>query len=145
MRKLTIILTALFFLTSCKKEKGADALTGTWTLTEVYDKSTSTTTTAPSSGSVEITFHPGNTYSGHTRVNTFTGGTYLTTGTDKITFGTFSMTQIVEDNWGSNFLTVLMSCMLQSLAPCAPSTFSIQGNTLKIQSRMRYDVTLKRN
>ena len=55
------------------------------------------------------------------------------------------MTQIMEDEWGGMFLTVLTACGLQSVHPCSPSMVSFQGNKMTIESPLRYDVTLMRN
>ena len=104
-------------------------LSGSWKLVEVYDKNTSTASHKPAGADLDvvITFLNSNSFAGHTLRNTITEGTY-SQSSKGISFGYFSMTKIAEDEWGGNFLTVLQSCLLQSQAPCAPSTLQIRGN-----------------
>jgi hypothetical protein len=147
MKKILPILcfsTLLFF--SCKKNSSDVAgITGSWKLVEVYDKNTSTVSHKPAGSDLDvvITFLNGNSFAGHTLRNTITEGRYGQSA-NAITFGSFSMTKVAEDEWGSNFLTVLHACYLQSQMPCAPSTFQIRGNIMKITTSLRYDITLQR-
>lgn len=118
---------------------------GSWKLTEVFDKTTNTFTHAPSGSNMDvvITFLDGNKFAGHTLRNTFTDGSYKQNG-NEIVFGNFSMTKIGEDEWGGSFLSVLNSCLLQSVSPCAPSVVTIEGNLMKIHTQLRYDIILKK-
>jgi hypothetical protein len=120
-------------------------MSGSWKLTEVYDKNTSTASHKPEGSDLDIviTFLNSSSFAGHTLRNTFSDGTYSQSGSG-ITFGSFSMTKVGEDEWGSSFLTVLHSCYLQSQMPCAPSSIEIRGNTMKITTSLRYDITLQR-
>jgi len=54
------------------------------------------------------------------------------------------MTKVAEDPWGESFLVTLNACLLQSVAPCTPSTMSIQGDLMTIATPLRYDITLKK-
>ena len=59
----------------------------------------------------------------------------------KILFGSLGMmTKVAEDQLGTAFFTVLGACHLQSMSPCAPSTYKIKGNTMEIVSPLRYDI-----
>jgi META domain len=146
MKKLIYIPVLFILFTACKKEQANDVLTGSWRLTEVHDKSTSTTAYPPAgaTSSVVITFSRGQKFSGNTLRNTFSDGAYNISGDNKITFGSYSSTKVMEDSWGGSFSTVLMACGLQSIHPCTPSDFSIQGNILKINTALRYEVTLEK-
>jgi hypothetical protein len=146
MKKLIYIPVFFILFAACKKEQAADVLTGSWRLTEVYDKSTSTTAYKPAGATsdVVITFSSGQKFSGNTLRNTFTHGNYTISGNNKITFGSYSSTKVTEDSWGGSFSTVLAACLLQSVNPCTPSDFSIQGNILKINTALRYEVTLEK-
>lgn len=92
---------------------------------------------------VVITFLDRNSFAGHTLRNSLSDGAYTQNG-NEIIFKTFAMTKINEDQWGESFLTVLHACSLQSVSPCAPSVVTLQGNLMKIQTPLRYDITLKR-
>jgi hypothetical protein len=141
-----ILIAFAMFSSACKKDNKTTDLTGSWRLIEVYDKNTRTTSYPPtgSNSDVVIHFSGNNRFSGHTLRNTFNEGSYTITGNNKISFGAFSTTQVGEDSWGGNFYTVLSACYLQSVTPCNPSDFSIQGNILKIETPLRYNITLKR-
>ena len=141
MRYLFFLLFSLTLVSmSCEKDGDANALQGRWQLTQVIDKSPSTTLQAPPG--LILSFN--NTqFSGNTLRNAF-GGDYVLTGTAGIAFNNTIATQVVEDSWGSIMFTVLNACMLQSIAPCLPSNYLIQGNTLKIFTPLRYDIVLER-
>jgi len=147
MRKfLFIALISFSILSACTKNNDATGeINGSWKLVEVYDKNTSTVSHKPvgSDLDVVVTFLNGNSFAGHTLRNTITEGRYGQSA-NAITFGSFSMTKVAEDEWGSNFLTVLHACYLQSQMPCTPSTFQIRGNIMKITTSLRYDITLER-
>lgn len=147
MKKILItIFVSLLIFSACRKNNTASGdLSGSWKLIEVYDKNTSTSSSPPagSNTDVVITFTNGSSFDGHTLRNEISDGTYTLNG-DKITFGAFSMTEIAEDQWGGNFLTVLTACLLQSVSPCSPSIVTIQGNLMKIVTPLKYDVTLKK-
>ena len=147
MKKILPILclSAVAFF-SCKKNSNDVAgITGSWKLVEVYDKNTSTVSHKPASSDLDvvITFLNGNSFAGHTLRNTLSDGTYSQSA-NAITFGSFSMTKVNEDEWGSSFLTVLHACYLQSQMPCASSAMEIHGNIMKIKTSLRYDITLQR-
>ena len=146
MRKfLFIAFISLSILSACTKNNEAGEISGSWKLVEVYDKNTSTVSHKPAGSDIDvvITFLNSNTFAGHTLRNTISDGTY-SQSTTSITFGSFSMTKIAEDEWGGNFLTVLHSCYLQSQMPCAPSSIRINGNVMKITTSLRYDITLQK-
>src|SRR5215510_10566035 len=135
MRKFLLIsFLSLTILSACKKNNDAmGELSGSWKLVEVYDKNTSTISHKPAGADLDvvITFLSSSSFAGHTLRNTFSDGTYSQSGSG-ITFGSFSMTKVGEDEWGSSFLTVLHACYLQSMMPCSPSSFQIHGNAMKI-------------
>lgn len=147
MKQLLLpVLVSLLIIPACRKPNtNSVGLSGSWKLIEVYDKNTTATSFPPASSNkdVIITFKNGNSFSGNTLVNTVSDGTFELTG-NKITFGSFSMTKVMEDNWGGSFLTVLHACPLQSIHPCAPSEITIEGNKMKINSVMRYNITLQK-
>ena len=143
---LLAAFVSLLIFPACRKNNSANPVTGdSWKLIEVYDKNTGTTMLPPASRTkdIVITFLTGNRFVGHTLRNDITGGTYIQNGSD-ITFTTYSITKVEEDQWGGMFFTVLSSCFLQSMSPCVPSTITIQGNIMKIASPMRYDITLEK-
>ena len=143
---LSLLLPLLFL--SCKRETVGNGnpnvpITGTWQLTEVKDKSTGSTFTYPAGTQerIQITLRNDGSFGGNTRVNLFEGGTYTVPATGKILFGSLGMmTKVAEDQLGTAFFTVLGACHLQSMSPCAPSTYKIQGNTMEIVSPLRYDI-----
>jgi hypothetical protein len=141
---ITIVLCSLLFGCNKEQHQSSDQLTGNWLLTEVYDKNTSSALPRPAGGDVVISFRTDHSFEGHTLRNTFNAGSYTITGTDKVTFGTYNTTKVLEDSWGGSFHTVLNACMLQSVAPCAANEFTIQGDLLKIQTPLRYNITLTR-
>src|SRR6476620_1430066 len=147
MRKCLLIASISFtILSACKKNNDAmGEMNGSWKLIELYDKNTSTVSRKPEGSDLDvvITFLNSNTFAGHTLRNTLTEGTYSQSG-NAITFGSFSMTKVGEDEWGSNFLTVLHACYLQAQMPCAPSSIEVRDNVMKITTSLRYDITLKR-
>ena len=143
---LPIICISAFVFLSCQKNgNDLSEINGSWKLIEVYDKNTSTVSRKPEGSDLDvvITFLNSNTFAGHTLRNTLTEGTYSQSG-NAITFGSFSMTKVGEDEWGSNFLTVLHACYLQAQMPCASSTIQVRGNIMKITTSLRYDITLQR-
>ncbi len=134
---------------SCRRETGGNStgnalLTGTWQVTEVRDKSTGSTFTYPSGTPerIQITLNANGSFSGKTRVNTFGGGSYTVPADGAIRFDSFGMiTKVAEDQLGTAFFTVLGACHLQSLSPCLPSTYQINGSIMVIVSPLRYDIT----
>jgi hypothetical protein len=147
MRKFVLIaLISFTILSACKKNNDATGeMNGSWKLIEVYDKNTSIVSHRPAGSNMDvvITFLNEKQFAGHTLRNTISDGTYNQTGTG-IVFESFSTTKIKEDEWGGNFITVLHSCILQAQMPCAPSTIQFRGNTMKIITSLRYDITLQR-
>src|SRR5215831_13155792 len=131
---LPIVCVSAFIFLSCQKSNNdVTEMSGSWKLVEVYDKNTSTVSHKPTGSDLDvvITFLNSSSFAGHTLRNTFSEGTYSQSG-GEITFGSFSMTKVAEDEWGGNFLTVLHSCYLQSSMPCSPSSFQVHGNIMKI-------------
>ena len=147
MRKfLFIALISFTILSACKKNNdAAGEMSGSWKLIEVYDKNTSIVSHRPAGSNMDvvITFLNENQFAGHTLRNTISDGTYSQSGSG-VTFESFSMTKVGEDEWGGNFLTVLHACYLQAQMPCAPSTIQVRGNIMKITTALRYDITLQR-
>ena len=146
MKRVVQVLLILLLISSCKKQPPDNVLTGTWKLTEIIDRSTSTSQFPPTSATsnISITFNSNGTYSGNTLINTFWDGSYVLKDTNLVTFDIFSMTKINEDAFGGSFFTVLMSCSLQSVHPCVPSQYIITGRRLYIKSAMRYDLVLEK-
>ncbi|MEQ1797465.1 MAG: hypothetical protein ABL872_05905 [Lacibacter sp.] len=146
MKLLVPAMLMLLLISSCKKQETDTVFTGTWKLTEVIDRSTSSSQFPPTSASsyLSITFKSDGTYFGTTLVNTFSEGTYQIIDSNKVNFGSFSMTKVNEDDFGRGLLTVLMSCGLQSVHPCKPSEYAISGRRLYIKSAMRYDLVLEK-
>lgn len=143
---LLTFFISLLIIPACRKNNSGDSdILGSWKLIEVYDKSNATTGYPPagSGKDVIITFENGNRFTGNTLVNSITNGTFTLNG-NKITIGSFSMTKIMEDQWGGIFLTVLTACPLQSITPCIPSDISVHGKIMKIASALRYDITLEK-
>jgi hypothetical protein len=146
MKYSLIVISFLIFFSACRKNNSAsDEIRGSWRLIEVYDKNTASVIHAPSGSNMDvvITFLNDRKFAGHTLRNSLTDGTYTLNG-NEITFASFSMTKIAEDQWGGSFLTVLHACYLQSVAPCAPSVMTIRGNIMKITTPLRYDITLEK-
>jgi len=146
MKLLPILSMFVIVFLSCRKNNSDLAgINGSWKLVEVYDKNTSTISHKPSGSDLDvvITFLSSSSFAGHTLRNTFSEGTYSQSGA-VITFGSFSMTKVGEDEWGASFLTVLHACYLQSQMPCSPSSIDVRGNTMKISTSLRYDITLQR-
>ena len=146
MKLLPILSMFVIVFMSCRKNNSDLAgINGSWKLVEVYDKNTSTISHKPSGSDLDvvITFLSSSSFAGHTLRNTFSEGTYSQSGA-VITFGSFSMTKVGEDEWGASFLTVLHACYLQSQMPCSPSSIDVRGNTMKISTSLRYDITLQR-
>ena len=147
MRKFLFIgLISIATLSACTKNNDATGeINGSWKLVEVFDKNTSTVNHKPQGSDIDVvlTFLNHNTFAGHTLRNTISDGTYNQSA-NEIMFGNFSMTKVSEDEWGQSFLTVLHSCYLQSLSPCAPSSIQVRGNVMKIVTSLRYDITLQR-
>jgi hypothetical protein len=148
MRKfLLIALISFVILSACKKSNDATGgeINGSWKLVEVFDKNTSIISHKPNGSDLDvvITFLSSTSFAGHTLRNTFSDGMYSQAGSE-ITFGSFSMTKVGEDEWGGNFLTVLHACYLQSQMPCSPSSIEVRGNIMKITTSLRYDITLQR-
>jgi hypothetical protein len=142
-------LAALVLFTACNKDESPAAntgLSGSWRLVEVYDKSTSTAQATPPGirRDVIITFSPGNKFEGQTVNNDLSSGSYTLPGNGKILFGDYATTKVMEDSWGGSFSVVLTACGLQSVRPCVPSSYSINGKSLKIISPLRYDITLEK-
>ena len=145
-KSLLVFFISLVLLPACRKNNiETPGLSGSWKLIQVYDKNTATTTYRPAGASMDVVimFLSGNRFSGHTIRNIFSDGAFSKNGND-ITFGSFSMTKVGEDEWGGSFLTVLHSCYLQSVYPCSPSTITMEGNRMKITTALRYDVTLEK-
>jgi len=135
----------VLIFSACKKDSTNAEITGSWRLTEVYDK-TSNTINLPPQGSnmdVVLTFLAPNTFAAHTLRNTLADGSYAQNGSE-IVFKNFSMTKIAEDQWGQSFLSVLYSCSLQPTSPCMPSKMSVEGNVMKIVTSTRYDIILQK-
>lgn len=144
-RIFPIACICAFVFISCKKNDDVYGINGSWKLVEVYDKNTSTVSHKPDGSDLDvvITFLNNNSFAGHTLRNTISDGTYTHSGSG-ITFGSFSMTKVGEDEWGANFLTVLHACYLQSQMPCSPSSIEVSGNVMKISTSLRYDITLQK-
>jgi hypothetical protein len=136
---------SILIFSACKKNNTNAEITGSWRLTEVFDK-TSNTIDLPPQGSnmdVVLTFLSSNTFAAHTLRNTLADGSYTRSG-NEIVFKNFSMTKIAEDQWGQSFLSVLYSCSLQPTSPCMPSKVSVEGNVMTIVTTTRYDITLRK-
>ena len=147
MKVVLSLLLLLFADISCKKNAVTyDKLTGDWRLLEIIDKSTSSSLERPAgtSGDIVLSFSGDQGFSGKTFRNTISNGTYTLSGASQLTFGSFTMTEVAEDQWGTGFLTVLTACPLQSFYPCRPSTYTITGRKLLIESAMRYNILLER-
>jgi hypothetical protein len=140
-----VVFISIIIFSSCSKRNDGGEMRGSWKLIEVFDKTTNTFTHPPSGSNIDvvITFLDGNKFAGHTLRNTLTDGSYKQNG-NEIVFGNFSMTKIAEDEWGGSFLTVLNSCLLQSVSPCASSVVTIEGNSMKIHTQLRYDIILEK-
>jgi hypothetical protein len=145
----------LFFVAvlycSCKKEDNTSAtsqggLNGRWKMTAVMDKGIGPIQ-APtdSDGKVFIEFN-GESFSGKTMKNTITNGVLLLNKRDSITFGSYTSTLVGGDNQsGGAFMTMLSSCMLQSLFPCRPSVVTWKSTReIEINTAMRYTITLEK-
>ncbi|HEX6192966.1 MAG TPA: hypothetical protein VFZ42_11415 [Chitinophagaceae bacterium] len=144
MKPIISLLLSLVAFSACNHQYDSP-LQGTWKLTEVYDKSTGLSSSPPESGSKAIILTlSASTYHGNTFVNAFNGESYETTGSDGITFWSLNTTKVAEDTWGTAFYSVLSACMLQSVLPCQPSRYQIDGRTLTIKSPLRYDIKLRR-
>jgi hypothetical protein len=147
MKVVFALILLLFAGISCQKSAVTyDDLTGNWRLVELIDGGGSISIPRPAgvTGDVVLSFKGNQQFSGKTFKNTIDSGAYTLSGTNQITFGSFAMTKVLEDQWGSGFLTVLMACPLQSVRPCTPSTYRITGRRLLIESAMRYDILLER-
>jgi hypothetical protein len=146
MRILAFFSMLIIFASSCSKGTTDMPLAGTWRLVEIQDKSTGTIITYPAgnTGKIILSIKKDGSFSGNTLKNTIHNGSYTLPAGNQVNFGFFSMTEIAEDNLGSAFLTVLMSCNLQSLYPCKPSDYTITGKTLMITSALRYDMKMVR-
>ena len=144
MKPAIILLLSLLALNACNHQYNSP-LEGSWQLTEIYDKSTNTSSSTPKIDGHAIVLNlTASSFSGKTFNNVFTGESYKLTGEDGITFSSYISTQVAEDVWGSPFFTVLSACMLQSMFPCEPSRYLVSGNTLVIKSPLRYDIRLRR-
>lgn len=143
------IVVLLVLLAGCRKDTDPaipqNSMEGEWKLIMVIDKSTGSQffKLPGTSGDVIIRF-TSNSFSGHTIMNII-GGDFSFQNNRDITFNFFSMSKVMEDEWGSMFVAVLEACGLQSVSPCQPSKVSFQGNKLIIRSPLRYDLTLVRN
>ena len=144
MKPSILLLLGLVATIGCNHQYDSP-LEGTWQLTEVYDKTTGTSSSPPKiDGKAIVLTITTSGLHGKTFNNVFTGESYQLTGDDGITFGNFMGTLVAEDSWGSAFMTVLGACMLQSVIPCTPSKYIVFGPTLSIQSPLRYTIKLKR-
>ena len=120
MKPAIILILCLVAFNACNHQYNSP-LEGSWQLTEIYDKSTGTSSSTPKIDGQAIVLNiTTSAFSGKTFNNVFTGESYQLTGENGITFGSFISTQVVEDSWGSPFLTVLSACLLQSQLPCEP-------------------------
>ncbi|RYG49515.1 MAG: hypothetical protein EOO01_12405 [Chitinophagaceae bacterium] len=150
---LLIRFILLFFVVAvfgCNKDDNrqfsADGLNGRWKMTAVLDKGPATNLDPPpgSEGKVFLQIN-GNSFSGETMRNTISNGIISLNKGDSITFGSFSMTQIAENQWGGALLTMLSSCMLQSMHPCRPSIITWRSpRRIEINTAMRYTITLEK-
>ncbi len=148
MRLLSAVF--LLLLISCQRDNSFSSvpdvqLTGTWQLVEIKDKSTGAVLTYPAGTSerIQFTLLADGSYSGKTRVNLFSGGSYTLPSAGKILFGAPGMmTKVAEDPLGIAFIEVLQNCFLQSINPCVPATYNINGNNMDIQTSLRYDVKM---
>ena len=124
-----------------------DKLSGRWKLIKVQDKGPVLETIAPPpgyEGKVYIDFS-GNSFSGKTMMNTLSDGTFTLNSADSITFGPFAMTKVAENQWGSAFLTVLHSCMFQSVHPCRPGVITwLNPGKIEVNTPLRYIITLEK-
>jgi hypothetical protein len=145
MTRLPLVISLLVIFSACRKNEEAGEIKGSWKLIQVYDKTSGTINNPPAGSNMDvvITFFSRNSFAGHTLRNSLSDGRFKQNG-NEITFESFSMTKIAEDQWGGSFLTVLNACLLQSISPCAPSIITIQGNIMKLTTPLRYDVTLQR-
>lgn len=144
MRLLLILSIILLLSASCDKETTSTTLTGTWQLVEITDKSTGSTLTYPAGTmeKIKLSLKADGSFTGNTLKNVIDGGTYTLPAANQVNFGFFNMTKVAEDNLGSAFVTMLMSCGLQSVHPCKPSDYTINGKTLVITTALRYDMKL---
>lgn len=152
MKPIILYITGLLFVFAvggCNKTKdGTDdgILSGRWMVTRIKDKGTGADLTPPtgSAGNVYLDFKD-ETFSGKTMRNSISNGTYNMPNDNSINFGPFTTTQVVENEWGGAFMTILSSCLLQSMRPCAPSAVDwLSSRQMRIESGMRYDVTLEK-
>ncbi len=141
MKQAIFLLFALIFFgaASCKKESNYGGLNGTWQLVEIYDKSDNKTFIPPASSGNDpaLTLSSGK-FSGHTLVNSISGGTYSVKPGDLVIFNSYTATSVSEDMWGSMLFTMLNACSLSSSAPCGASTYIVTAGTLEIDTPLRY-------
>lgn len=144
MRLLIILSIILLLSASCHKETTGTNLAGSWQLVEITDKSSGSTLTYPAGtmGKIKLSLKADGSFTGNTLKNVIDGGTYSLPAANQVNFGFFNMTKVAEDNLGSAFLAILMSCGLQSVHPCKPSDYTINGNTLVITTALRYDMKM---
>lgn len=146
MRLLSILFIVLFLSASCGKETTSTDLAGTWQLVEITDKSTGSTLTYPAGSmeKIQLSLKADGSFTGNTLKNVIDGGTYTKPSANQLNFGFFNMTKVAEDNLGSAFLTVLLSCGLQSVHPCKASDYTINGKTMIITTALRYDMKMEK-
>jgi hypothetical protein len=148
MRKYQILcLVLITCLFACKKDNTSpDVLTGNWELIEVFDKTTSTFINFPpgGSGNVTINFNGRGQFNGKTLKNTLSNGTYSIKRNKEITFGSYTSTLVLEDEWGGPFQTVLSTCILSSTTPCPTSYYFIKNGLLSINTSLRYNIKLSK-
>lgn len=144
MRLLSILSIVFLLAASCGKETTTTDLAGTWQLMEITDKGTGSTLTYPAGTmeKIKLSLKADGSFTGNTLKNIIDGGTYTQPASNQVNFGFFNMTKVAEDNLGSAFLTVLMSCNLQSVHPCKASDYTISGKTMIITTALRYDMKM---
>lgn len=146
MRILTILSILTVLASSCSKELNDTPLAGTWQLVDIKDKSTGSTLTYPagSTEKIKLSLKADGSFTGNTLKNSIDGGSYTLPADKQVNFGFFNMTKVAEDNLGSAFLTVLLSCGLQSVHPCKASDYTINGKTMIITTALRYDMKMEK-
>lgn len=125
---LLSVLTAIFG--SCKKENKTTFIEGTWKLVKVTDRNTQSIINPSSNNNPPFVFRvEGYKFSGNTFRNNFSLGSFDLMN-NEIRFGTYSRSELNEDNWGKAFFEVLNSCIIQSRFPCSPVYVEIKQDSM---------------
>jgi len=149
MRRFIFALAVLIAISGCSKKTDSETgkIDGKWNVVSITENANSRILLPPAGLATApfLSFSDGN-FSGASPANQIGEGEFTLVDSAGIRFKGFSSTQVGEGEFGKAMFEVLMSCQIQSLAPCTPAQITWDGtDRISINGRFRYTLNMERD